>query len=165
MQVGRGRPARLKCKLERSMHRVETACREIVKPQRFVCWSRNIPEAYSTRTRVHRTRNFASEEVTSSGCYCPLPLERFQRPCTEVSCYPERTPRSAQARPVLPVTARLRPVQKPGYTRPLSRRQPGQSHSCIEKAKTCPAWKRCLGHAFLIRCVGPPLASKDGIPW
>jgi len=44
----------------------------------------------------------------------------------------ERTPRSAQARPVLPFTARLRPFREPGGSYSPYRRQPGQGDAGTE---------------------------------
>jgi hypothetical protein len=78
-----------------------------------------VPEAYSTRTGIHRTRNLTPQEVTSSGGYRGQPLERFHRTRNGGTFRSQRTPRSAQTRQLLPVASRLRPIRKPSCARPI----------------------------------------------
>src|SRR5260370_12840714 len=64
-----------------------------------------------------------------------LPLERFHRTRIEGCSDSKGTPRSAQARPLLPVAARLRQVRELGGATPLSLRQLGEGDAGAEETE------------------------------
>jgi hypothetical protein len=94
----------------------------------------NSPWRSQPRTKAHRTRNLAAQEITSSGGYQGHFLERFQRTRTRGMGRSKRTPRSTQAGSVLPVAAGLRPIQESCGTGAVSGRQPGEGEAVVAAA-------------------------------
>ena len=103
---------------------------------------RKLPEAVSTRFRVRRAGNYTVQEVTSSGRHRDVSLGHSFPGEIGAQADSERTTRSAQTRPPLPGSVGLWQVRDPSGTRPMSRGQPGTSHSRIKKAKSNTARKR-----------------------
>ncbi len=84
-------------KAQRGETNPQTSCSKAAWPMVDFRWNsswferlyRKLPEVYSTRSRVHRTRNLTAQEITSSGRHCLLPLERFHRTRTRGSYHAE----------------------------------------------------------------------------